>query len=434
MLAPSTRRTALKQTLAAGLALALPCRVRAALEPAAAVEQAHAEIWRRFVDAHGVMLDFTDLDGTVNLPTPEECREGKPNALGWWAPIENGAMFNGLYLDGALSRWQHTKSADDAAQARRLMEGLLFLNSISDVKGFVGRGVSTDGRAHYAMGSNDQTMPWFFGLWRYLDSGLATPEERTRIGTHLVATAEAIVALGWKMPAEAPFGTRGGFGGFGFDNAPRQLFVARLLHRVTSDAKWERLYREELTRPGGPDHLTKLQVCAAGMVFTYAKTHNWTSCTAVSALRGLWEMETDPAVKAAYAQGLQASARLAAESLPLAAQFDHGDGTTFTQDWRASMLPLWKPQQTEKEAEDVAHAQLREFVKAAPRRNKETAFIREPTAAAWIVTLCPDAATVLAHATAIEQVITRFDYTQLYYSTFFWVESAWWRLQAARAR
>jgi len=28
---------------------------------------------------------------------------GKPNALGWWAPIENGAMFNGLYMDAAVN-------------------------------------------------------------------------------------------------------------------------------------------------------------------------------------------------------------------------------------------------------------------------------------------------------------------------------------------
>src|SRR5262245_8580223 len=78
---------------------------------AAAVESAHREIWRRFVDSHGIMLDFTDLDGTVKYPTPDECRDGKPNALGWWSPIENGAMFNGLYMDAAVRRWEHTRMA-----------------------------------------------------------------------------------------------------------------------------------------------------------------------------------------------------------------------------------------------------------------------------------------------------------------------------------
>lgn len=54
---------------------------------AAAAEQAHAEIWRRFMDRHGVMIDFAAMDGSLSLPTPEECRDGKPNALGWWSPI-----------------------------------------------------------------------------------------------------------------------------------------------------------------------------------------------------------------------------------------------------------------------------------------------------------------------------------------------------------
>lgn len=401
----------------------------AAADPAAAVEQAHAEIWRRFIDKYGVMIDFAGLDGAVNYPTPEECREGKPNALGWWSAIENGAMFNGLYMDGAVNRWRHTKSDADAEKARRLMEGLLFLNSISDVKGFVGRGVSTDGKSHYAMGSNDQTMPWYYGLWRYLASGPATKEERERIVAKLVETTEAIVALGWRMPAEQPFGTRGSFAGFTFDTAPRQLFVAKALHAVTGDAKWDRIYRELLQQRGGKDNVSKLELCERGMVFEYAKTHNWTSCTAVSAIRGLWELETDPALKAAFAKGLQASAVLAAESLPAATQFDHKDGTTFSLEWRDTMMPLWKPQKTEQEAQELAQAQLREFMKKSARRGKETAFVREPTAAAWIVTLCPDAATVKKFAPEIERLIAHYDYSQLYYSQFFWVESAWWRLR-----
>lgn len=49
-------------------AAAWPWRASSA-EPAAAVEVAHAEIWRRFIDKHGVMLDYTALDGSVPLPT-----------------------------------------------------------------------------------------------------------------------------------------------------------------------------------------------------------------------------------------------------------------------------------------------------------------------------------------------------------------------------
>ncbi len=427
-----TRRSFLHTSIAGTFGAAfLPSTIFAA-DAAKAAEQAHSEIWRRFIDKHGIMIDFTDLDGSVSLPTPEECRDGKPNALGWWAPIENGAMFNGLYMDAAVNRWRHTKSADDAAKARRLMEGLLKLNAISDVCGFIGRGVSTDGKSHYPMGSNDQSSPWFLGLWRYLDSGLASDAERKRIVAQLTDTADAIVALKWAMPAEPPFNRRGSFAGIGFDSAPRLLFVCKMMHAVTGDAKWDAMYRAALNERGGDEKLSRLEVCERGMVFHYAKYHSWTSCTCVGALRGLWEMEKDEAIKSAYARGLQASADLAFKSLPMAEKFDNADTSHFEMDWRASMLALWKPQQTEQEAQDLAHAQLKEFMKAAPRRGKETEFVREPTSAAWIVTLAPDASILKSRAADVERIIAHYDYSKLYYSTFFWVESAWWRLKDVR--
>jgi hypothetical protein len=189
------------------------------------------------------------------------------------------------------------------------------------------------------------------------------------------------------------------------------------------------MYGAALNDRSGKENVSKLELCERGMVFTYAKHHNWTSCCSVAALRGLWELESDPALKAAYARGLSASAQLAAESLALAEQFDPADQSAFNMDWRTSMLPLWKAQATEQEAQQLAQDQLHAWIKVCPRRPKETEFIREPTAAAWIVTLCPDAAVLKQHAPAIERIIARYDYTRLYYATFFWVESAWWRLK-----
>ena len=422
------RRSFLQVSLAASSASALLPSSLFARDAASGAEQAHAEIWRRFVDKHGIMIDFTDLNGSVSLPTAEELREGKPNALGWWAPIENGAMFNGIYMDAAVNRWKHTKSAEDAAKARRLLEGLLLLNSISEVEGFVGRGVGADGKSHYPMGSNDQTLPWFLGLWRYWNSGLATDAEKKRIAGHLVETAEEIVRLKWAMPAEAPFGKRGSFMGFSFDSSPRLLFVCKALHDVTGDAKWDQLYQAALVERGGKENRSRLEVCEHGMVFEYAKYHTWTSCTCVGAVRALWEMEKDETIRAAYARGLQASADLAYKSLPMAQQFDNADTSYFEMDWRV-MNKDWKPQQTEQEAQDLAHVQLKNFNKVAPRRNKETEFVREPTAAAWVVTLAPDATILKQRAVDVERVIAHYDYTKLYHVEFFWVESAWWRLK-----
>jgi hypothetical protein len=205
-----------------------------------------------------------------------------------------------------------------------------------------------------------------------------------------------------------------------------------MMHAATGDAKWDAMYRAALQERGGEEKLSRLEVCERGMVFHYAKYHSWTSCTCVGALRGLWEMERDDAIKSAFARGLHASADLAFKSLPMAQQFDNADASHFEMDWRASMLPLWKPQQTEQEAQDLAHAQLKEFLKASPRRAKETEFVREPTAAAWIVTLAPDAAILKTRAAEVERVIAHYDYANLHYSTFFWAESAWWQLKDVR--
>ncbi|MBM4047100.1 MAG: hypothetical protein FJ279_18515 [Planctomycetes bacterium] len=133
-------------------------------------ELAHREIWRRFIGPQGLLYDYTALDGTALLPTPEECRTGKPNALGWWTPIENGAFFSGLYLDALCNRWRATQTRIAADEARKVAHGLLKLAEAGETPGFIARGFATDGRSHYAASSSDQTYPWFYGLWRYATS------------------------------------------------------------------------------------------------------------------------------------------------------------------------------------------------------------------------------------------------------------------------
>ena len=146
-------------------------------------------------------------------------------------------------------------------------------------------------------------------------------------------------------------------------------------------------------------------------------------------MRGLLEMEQEPGLKAGYARGLRASADLAAESLAEAFRFERADESVFSQDWRTPMMPLWQPQTTEQQAQEMAIKQLSAFTKTAPRRQKETAWIREPVSAAWIVTLCPDEEYVRTRKDEILRMASHFDYAKLYYCTFFWIEAAWERCQ-----
>lgn len=428
----SSRRRFLRAGAVAAGALAGGCVAARAVRPVEArVEKAHAEIWRRFIDRHGVMLDFTGLDGAVDIPTPEECRLGKPNALGWWSPIENGAFFNGLYLEAMLHRWRLTRREADADKARRLAGGLMLLASVSDVKGFVGRGVATDGRSHYPMGSDDQTLPWFYGLWRYLESGLASAGERSEIVAKLTETAGEILRLKWRMPAEPPFNLRGAFGDILFYQAPRLLFVARMMHRVTGEAKWESLYLAALRERGGKEGLSRLELCERGMVYDHGpQRHSWTVGNAVAALRALWEMEDDAAIRAAFARGLEASAVRAMESVPDALQLDPAKPLAFDGDWR-KLNELWVPQKTENEAATVAGTQAQRLGRLSPRRGQEFRYVREPAFAAWIATLAPDPAALRERAPVIERTLEHLPYEQLHHSQFFPVEMAWGRIRLA---
>jgi hypothetical protein len=405
-------------------------------DPQSSAEKAHSEIWRRFVDEHNVVLDYCDLDGKIIRPTPQDCREHKPSALSWGVPVEDGPMFNGLYLDAMVNRWKLTRNEADRVKARRLVDGLLFLSSLGNTPGFIARGVATDGKTTYPMGSNDQTTPWLYGLWRYVRDGLAEPAERGKLIEKFCEQVKVLVANGWRMPCDGgPSKYRGGFDKPTWEGAPRLLFVMKAMREFTGDAQWQQRYLVAANEKVGKAERSRLEICRTGMVFDpgQGKRHSWTGSEGVICLRGLWEMEADPALRAAYAQGLRASAELSAKSLPLCREFDVNGKEHFEHDWRV-MNEVWKSQHSEAETVEVANAGLRVQGRHSPRLNLEKNYVREPCFAAWVVTLCPDDKFVAQHRAAILDIIAHYRYDRLYLSQFFPVESAWWRLQLLEKR
>ncbi len=430
---PVTRRNFLRNSVTA-VAAAATCPTVLRSVPAhdaafAAAEQSHGEVWRRLIDKHDVLLDYTELDGSYDRATAEECRAGKPNALGWWTPIENGAMFNGQYLDAAILRAQRTRAEADRAKARRLVEGLLRLANFDGIEGFVGRGFATDGRTTFPMGSNDQTGPWFYGLYRYVNSGLADAALRARIVAKMKGVANVLEQTGWRMPAAEPFRFRGSFAESGWDGAPRLLFLMKSMHVLTGDAKWARHYTRALHETGErkPGAHTRLETCALG-VASRPKQVMWTGSVSVACLRELWEMEGDSAVRSRFAAGLAASAEFAATILPKCRGFDLNGKSRFEGDWR-KLLQFWRPQNSIVDAEEVAREQLAFKNRLSPRRREETQFVREPAFAAWIVSLCPDRGLVSRHLGEALSTIAYYRYDGLRYSQFFPVESAAERLR-----
>ena len=181
------------------------------------------------------------LDYAGEIPSPKDIEDGVPNFLSWWSPIENGAKFTGLYIAAACRRAEDTGNESDIAKARKLAKGLMLCASVSDVKGFVARGVGTDGKSHYPFGSEDQTVPWLYGMYSYYKSRIPSEAERAEIRKKFSEICEALDANSWNCPCDGKFAgdSRGNISGFRFLQTPCYLFCAR---GIPSDRreKWEK--------------------------------------------------------------------------------------------------------------------------------------------------------------------------------------------------
>lgn len=399
--------------------------IRAQAPLAKAVEQAHSVLWSKFVDQHGVIRDFVG-----ETPTPEDCKLGKPNAIGWWSPIEDGPMFTGLYLPAACERARRSGSTSDQANARRLAQGLLKCASVSDVRGMIVRGLGTDGKCHYPLGSDDQTHPWFYGLHAYLQSGIPSAEERQLIVKKMQEVASVLESTGWKCPCDGAFKGefRGGFAGPLFRDAVRYLFMLRAMSDVTHDQVWLTRYRKALAERPAKSDKTRAEICAAGYALDREAIKSlddhglWIYVGSQGSLAKLAAMETDESLRAKFRAGLLANAKHALVSLEAYQQFDNHDTKVFgNANWRA-VYNTWFPQRTQAEAQKLS--ETGDKAKRGERKNYETRYMRNPLAAAAIIALAGDG----TGRDAVERAIRHYDYPKLNLSVFFFAECAYYAL------
>ncbi len=406
-----TRRAALKL----GLGAAFSCSLGRAEDSVSRAEAAHGEVWRRFIDSRSdVLLHYAGLKGEVVWPTPDECAAAKPSAMSWSTPIEDGPFFGGLYLDGLCNRWRVRGDEEAAAKARRIAAGLMRLADVSDTPGFVARGFAADGHSHYAASSEDQVFPWFYGLWRYLQTGLAPVADAARIRERLIATVRAVEDHSWRVPCDPPgFGFRGDFTRPHAHDAARFLFLLRVMHHLTGDAVWLEKYRQRLDESVGKEPRSRREICAAGLEFGPPErpdSYVWTQSMSQAALRGLAELDAEPAFRA----GLAASARSAAPHLARADAFSRDNDLRFDVDWRF-LNDSWQPQRNCEEA--IAHARrlLALWAEHNPRSPYEDDTVREPLFAAWVISLADST----SHRAETDRLLARYDWARLYTSTFF---------------
>ncbi len=402
----------------------------AAVHPnaAAAAEAAHASLWQRLISADGIMLDYVG-----ELPTPEDCRVGRPNAIGWFSPIENGPMFTGLYLPAVCERAKRSSSPQDRVAAARLAAGLLKCAALSDVPGFIGRGAGADGRCCYPLGSEDQTFPWFLGLHAYLKSGIPTHEESARIVAKVREVAEVLEKSGWKCPCAGAFKGeyRGSFTtGLAFRGASHFLYLLRALYDMTGDAKWLTLYQRACEENHDKTGKTRVALCAEGYVadihaFTVEPHGLWIYVGAQAAVAQLAAMETNAQIRAAYLTGLSNNAVRARQFIAGYTAYNNQREKPFAYaKWREGYA--WEPQKTQADAERVANSGKREIL--GTRKGYERTKVTTPLSAAAIVAY----AGMDSDRAAIESALCHYDYTTVNISEFFLAEVAYYALPAKK--
>ena len=418
----------------------LSCSGAATRPTAEAVDSAYAELWARFVSPQGLLYDYVG-----ELPTPEDCAACRPNAMGWWSPIENGPMFTGPFLWAMVQRARRTGRAEDREKCRRLVEGLILCADVCGTPGMICRGVGSDGRCHYPLGSCDQTVPWFFGMDAYLRGGFGAAALRERVRAKMVAVAAALEKTGWRLPCDGAFAQefRGNLvsDALPFRGATHYLFILRALADATGEAKWRRAYRaardERYPGPGknaDPYAETRLEVCAYGYRYDREKSRHpfqmeplqfWIYVCAHQALAELAVREEEPRAARLYREGLVKGAKWAAPFVEDYRKWDNRAERPFGYaNWRRGWR--WREQKTQADAAQVAKASVPEVL--GTRKQYERRYLTSPLAAAAICAF--DA----AYRPAVERALRFYDYTTPNISEFFFAAVAYEVLNAAWIR
>ena len=379
-----------------------------------AMDQAHARLAREFVYGPGLMLDYVGP-----MPTPEEAARAFPNAMGWWTPVENGAMFTGQWMPAVVQR-------GDAALAKRLAEGLLKLSEVSDVPGFIARCVLEDGRSHWPCGSNDQTTPWIIGLWSYWRAPFAEPALQAKIAARCAEVARALEANGWWCPCDGIFKgqNRGGLRDvvLPYYEVARFLFTLRALHEMTGDAHWLELYRAE--RVAARDRMAKgLADCEKDKAGRTAG--HWIYVSVAMALRDLIALEADPEWRAVYRAGFRDFAARTAPFMADRAGYDNRKAEFRYANWREGYP--WHPHTDQDVSVSFAASPRTELL--GVRKWFERHTMTNPLCAAAICAATGDP----CYEEEIEKTLLFYDYDTPNVSEFFWGALAGAYLEENRA-
>jgi hypothetical protein len=343
----------------------------------------------------------------------------KPNALSWWVPNENGGFFNGIYLGALSNKWKLEKDIQTASEARKIAGGLMLIAFVAEKPGFIARGVSTDGVSHFPISSADQVWPWFYGLWKYAQSGIPNEIERNAVITIMKGVAIALEKNMWMIPSENDKMQR-----FSAIGGVRLLSILQFIHYLTNDAGWFEKYQTALRVVDDETKKTLLDTETEGFHIKPPGEHNsfWTISIDQAALRELFLLETDQNIKSKYKNAMDINAEKASKHIYFYKHFDNENKLLFNPDWRV-VNKIWVPQNSVREAYELAERQLEIWNTISPRKGYELQYMMEPLNAAWMVVLSGNPEIINPLREEIYGLLTHYDWSKMYYSTFFIAEN-----------
>ncbi|MBU2904001.1 hypothetical protein KO529_04325 [Arenibacter algicola] len=387
-----------------------------------AVEKANYELWDKFIDKYGIVNDFQG-----ERPTAYDSMLSRPNGFGWWTPIENGAFFTGMYLMAACERAKSTKLDVDKDKVRILVQGLLKLASVSDVPGFISRGLSTDGKTHYPNGSIDQSIPWFYGLYHYLTTDIPTTKEREIIKRKLIEIVDAIRINNWKIPSDGFFTGKSpnNIKENRFLEVPCYLLLLRCMYELTEDISWLNRYKNALNEIPEGGTLIRADICAQGIAYDQdmwgeSKSYLWIYVMKQAALVELAKMEKDESVRAKFIQGVKNNRDFVMRFTSTFSNFNNQDQRIFGNKYWRECYTDWYPQLTVDDAFRISN--LRNHDEIGQRKAYERTYMTSPLSAVSIIAL----AGISIDCDLIDEVISHYDYSKLYLAEFFYAELAYY--------
>lgn len=284
-------------------------------------EQIHTLLWERFIHPETNMLydyiaPLSAKDRWAHLPTPADIAAKIPNTTGWGTGMEDCCINGGAYLGCLTIAYDVSKNEKIKEQARRIYHGLRTLGTLGPRKGFVARGVTPDGKGFYSNSSVDQYTLYIYGLWAYVNSPIATEDEKKEIKTIIADVCARVEDDGFDiLCADGKPGLVSDIGVIRSDRSSRLLALYQFGAALTGDEHIKAIYGEKLRENNyarlkdiaTPSRVDILPWKAKQMVYGILQNQ-------VSLLPLLY-LEKDFGVKAAYLEAIRLNARLVEERM-----------------------------------------------------------------------------------------------------------------------